>query len=108
MTAHQLTAERLRALAELYQEGQTSDLMDRTLAKLLQHETEQSLDQLNQLQQDLVGFEQQYHLSSDEFYRRFQTGQIGDDMDFVEWASLVQMVENLKKRLQLLQVGEPR
>ena len=108
MTAYQLTAERLRALAELYQEGQTSDLMDRTLAKLLQHEIEQSLDQLNQLQQDLAGFEQQYHLSSDEFYRRFQTGQIGDDMDFVEWASLVQMVENLKKRLQLLQVSESR
>jgi hypothetical protein len=108
MAAYQLTAERLRALAELYQKGQTSDLMDRTLAKLLQHETEQSLDQLHQLQQDLAEFEQQYNLSSEEFYRHFQMGQIGDDMDFVEWASLVQMVENLKKRLQVLQVSEPR
>ena len=86
MTAYQLTAERLRALAELYQKGQTSDLMDRTLAE----------------------FEQQYNLSSEKFYRHFQMGQIGDDMDFVEWASLVQMVENLKKRLQVLQMSEPR
>jgi hypothetical protein len=107
MTAHQPTAEQLRALAELYQEGQTSDLMDRTLAKLLQHEAQQSLDQLRQFQVDLAEFERQYHLSSQEFYQRFQTGQTSDDMDFVEWASLIQMVENLKKRIQILQVGEP-
>jgi hypothetical protein len=29
-------------------------------------------------------------------------GQLGDDMDYVEWASLVQMAENLEKRLRLL------
>jgi hypothetical protein len=54
------------------------------------------------LEADLAEFEQQYNLSSTEFYRQFQAGQIGDDMDYVEWASLVQMAENLKKRLHLL------
>ena len=37
MKANTLTAERLHALAELYQQGQVSDLMDRTLEKLLRH-----------------------------------------------------------------------
>jgi hypothetical protein len=32
---------------------------------------------------------------------------MGDDMDFMEWASLVQMTDNLEKRLQLLQADEP-
>lgn len=41
MKAPTLTAERLHALAELYQQGQASDLMDRTLEKLLRHEAEQ-------------------------------------------------------------------
>ena len=57
---------------------------------------------LNQLQADLAEFEQRYGLSSDAFYRRFQTGQTDDRMDYVEWASLVQMTRNLQKRLHLL------
>ncbi len=95
-------AQRLRALAELYQQGQTSEFMDRTLDKLLAHEAVTCREQLSQLQADLVEFEQQYSLSSTEFYRRFQAGQTDDRMDYVEWASLVQMADNLKQRLGLL------
>jgi hypothetical protein len=102
MKAPTLTAERLHALAELYQQGQASDLMDRTLEKLLRHEAEQCQAQLRQLQADLAEFEQRYHLSSSEFYRQFQAGQTSDDMDYVERASLIQMTDNLAKRLRLL------
>ena len=102
MKTSTLTAERLHALAELYQQGQVSDLMDRTLEKLLHHEAERCQAQLRQLQADLSEFEQKYHLSSTEFYRQFQAGQTSDAMDYVEWASLVQMADNLKKRLRLL------
>jgi len=38
---------------------------------LLRHEAEQCQAQLQQLQADLVEFEQRYHLSSSEFYRQF-------------------------------------
>jgi hypothetical protein len=58
--------------------------------------------QLGQLEADLAEFEQQYGFSSAEFYSRFQTGQTDDRMDYVEWASLVQMRENLKQRLRVL------
>jgi hypothetical protein len=78
--------------------------MDRTLEKLLRHEAEQSQAQLRELRADLAEFEQRYHLPSDEFYRRYQAGDMGDQMDYVEWASLVQMVDNLEKRLDLLWV----
>ena len=40
--------------------------------------------------------------SAAEFYEQFQAGQIGDAMDYVEWASLIQMADNLTKRLRLL------
>lgn len=40
--------------------------------------------------------------SSTEFYQQLQAGQTSDDMDYVEWASLIQMADNLKKRLRLL------
>ena len=61
--------------------------------------------QLGQLQADLAQFEQQHGLSSTEFYRRFQAGQTDDRMDYVEWASLVQMHASLKDRLRLGATG---
>ena len=102
METHTLTAERLHALAELYEQGQASDLMERTLTKLLRHEADECQAQLRQLQADLGEFEQKYQLSSTEFYQQFQAGQTSDDMDYVEWASLIQMADNLEKRLRLL------
>ena len=99
------TAQRLRALAQLYQQGQASALMDRTLDKLLAHEADLCREQLSDIQGDLASFEEQYALCSDGFYSRYQAGQTDDRMDYVEWASLVQMRDNLRERLRTL-VGE--
>jgi hypothetical protein len=95
-------AQRLRVLAQLYQQGQASELMDRTLDKLLAHEADLCREQLGELQQDLAELETRYGLSSNEFYRRYQAGQTDDRMDYVEWASLVQMRDNLHERLRIL------
>ena len=100
-------AQRLHTLAQLYQQGQASALMQRTLDKLLAHEADVCRAQLHQLQADLAEFEQEYGLTSAEFYRRFRAGQTDDRMDYVEWASLVQMHDNLQQRLSLL-VGADR
>ena len=97
-----LTTERLHALAEIYAQGQVSTLTERTLEKLLRHEADACQAQLRQLQADLREFEQKYQRSSAEFYEQFQAGQTSDAMDYVEWASLIQMADNLTKRLRLL------
>lgn len=95
-------AQRLTRLARLYEQGQVSPLMDQTLDKLLAHEAEQARIQLGELETDLAELEQRYGMSSEEFFGRFQAGQTDDRMDFVEWASLVQMAANLRQRLRLL------
>jgi len=100
------TAQRLSTLAILYEQGQASKLMDRTLDKLLAHEAEQSRAQLEVLQADLAEFEGQYSMTSDDFYRRYQAGQTDDRMDFVEWASLVQMATRLRQRMRVLVGGK--
>jgi hypothetical protein len=96
------TAQRLSRLADLYQQGQASELMDRTLDKLMTLEAQQSSEQLSELQADLVELEERYGKSSDEFYGLYQSGRTDDRMDFVEWASLVQMRDNLAQRVRLL------
>jgi hypothetical protein len=50
-------------------------------------------------------FEEKYGLASDEFYRRYQAGETDDQMDYVEWASMVQMARNIEARLELLTTG---
>lgn len=76
--------------------------MDRTLEKLLAHEAEQVRAQLALLAADLATLEQQYGVASAEFFQRYQAGQTDDRMDFVEWASLIRMRDNLLHRLRLL------
>jgi hypothetical protein len=66
-----VTAERLHALAQLYEQGPVSDLMERTLEKLLRQEADAGQAQLRQLQADLAEFEQTYQRSSTEFYQQF-------------------------------------
>ena len=102
VSADNSVAHRLKTLARLYQQGQASEVMDRTLDKLLTYEREQSQAQLRELQVDLAELERRYQMSSADFYRRFRTGQTDDRMDYVEWASLIQMADNLQKRLQVL------
>jgi len=50
----------------------------------------------------LKEFENKYFLNSLDFYTRYKKGAMGDDMDFIEWAATVEMVENAEKRLALL------
>ena len=95
-------AERLEQLAELYRQAPASQMMVRTLEKMLAYEAQTCQEQVHQLQADLVAFEQQYGFSSAEFYQRFQQGQTDDRMDLVEWASLVQMGQNLERRFSIL------
>lgn len=96
------TAQRLTSLAQLYEHGQASPLLDRALAKALSYEASVSRQQLDQLQNDLADLEHRYNLSSDEFYRQYQAGQTDDRMDYTEWAALIQMANNLRERLRLL------
>jgi hypothetical protein len=101
-TASADVARRLGKLAKLYEQGQASPLMASTLDKLIDYETRLSQAQLRELRGDLARFEQQYGMSSIDFYQAYQSGKTDDRMDFVEWASLVQMVQNLERRLDLL------
>lgn len=70
--------------------------------KFSNKEAGQKRSLLEQLQSDLLNFEQQYQLSSVEFYRKYQAGEKDDRLDFVEWASLKQMLDNAQKKLALL------
>jgi hypothetical protein len=67
--------------------------------KLISLEARQCRAELQRLAARLSGYEQQYHITSDEFYRRFRAGELGDDMDLVEWSIFWDMRQMVAQRL---------
>ncbi len=68
-------------------------------SKLTALETRQCRDELQRLAARLSDYERQYERSSAEFYRRFRAGDLGDDMDFVEWSIFWDMRQAAETRL---------
>lgn len=99
-------AIQLEQLAEICRQGHASEIMVRTLEKLFGYERENSRSQLEEIQQDLLAFEREHGMSSEAFYERYQEGKTDDRMDFVEWASLVQMKNRLEKHLSILEPAQ--
>lgn len=92
----------LQKLKRLHETGQISDNMDRALTEALAHEAAETEAAIKRIAPDLQAYETQYGMSSDDFYRQFQAGDLGDRMDFIEWNTLVMMKNDLQQRLDLL------
>jgi hypothetical protein len=58
------------------------------------------VEALSALIRSLVAYEQQYQMSSADFYARYQRGEMGDTEDFVEWAGDYQHYLQLKEELE--------
>lgn len=55
--------------------------------------------QLEQLEQDLAEFERRYGVPSAQFYAEYEAGTRGDAMDLIEWASLIDMADQLREQI---------
>ena len=78
-------------------------VVELAIEKLLKREASR-LDELRQrLLKQKIEFEKRYKLNSEEFYKRYEKGAMGDEMDYVEWSATVDMLAGIEKRLSLLQ-----
>lgn len=93
---------RLAQLIRIYENGQVSELMDRTLDKLFSVERAEAQRDVEELHAHLLKLEERFGIASEEFYARFEAGEMGDDADFIEWASFFDMYQNAKGRLAAL------
>lgn len=58
------------------------------------------LEALLALTRSIAAFEQRHGMPSDAFYAQYQTGALGDERDFVEWAGDYQHYQELKAELE--------
>lgn len=62
--------------------------------------------ELDSLAAHLHAFEQQYHLSSEDFHRKFQAREMGDDADMFEWDAFYLMWLSVQEKLKALQTEQ--
>jgi len=68
-----------------------NDVIDHSLDKLIALERAAAQRELADLQERLQAFEARYQMPSEEPYRRFRAGELGDAMDVVEWSIFYEM-----------------
>jgi len=84
--------------------AQTMPQSDAALIETLQMALEKGspLEDFIQLVRDLTQFELQYQMDSSEFFRRFQQGEMGDQMDYMRWANKYEMYREMKANMEQL------
>ncbi len=58
--------------------------------------------EIARMQQTLNKFEAKYQINSEEFYKKFETGEFGDDKDFIQWSGVYELQLDSKKQLAKL------
>ena len=98
------TLEKIRRLEQYLSVNNAAadSVIGRTLDKLLEREISSTREAKARLESQLRTFEKTYGMTSELFYERFSGGGLGDKTDFIEWASTVEMVQNVERRLGAL------
>ena len=101
------TLEKVRRLeAYLTLNNSTIDpVIESTINKLLVREHNRLLELKIRLTNEISEFEKRYNLNSDAFYQQFETGELGDTMDYIEWAATLEMLTNVERSLNLLEAA---
>jgi len=92
----------LSRLVELYGKKQVSNATAQTINKLIDDEIGQARIHLRETERDLAAYEKKFGMTSEEFFKKYQAGQTDDSMETIEWASLTQMAERIRQRLNFL------
>lgn len=77
---------------------QSGKMLKEELSKSLQNAS--PLDDFIEVVRDLTQFEHQYKLDSTQFFERFQTGEMGDAVDFIRWANKYEIYQEIKAEFE--------
>jgi hypothetical protein len=67
-----------------------------------QRENSEIYAQILDLENRIKQYEDRYRISSEEFYPKFRSGELGDEMDYFEWNVYYEMLLAARKELSLL------
>lgn len=72
------------------------------MIRTLRFKIEEIKQKLNNVYENMLYFEKKYGMKTEEFYRQFVGGKLGDDMDFFEWKASAEIYNELKEEKKVL------
>ncbi len=57
---------------------------------------------IRQAERNLQGFEEKYHLSTQEFFSRYQDDELEETLELAEWVGEYRLLERLKEKAEIL------
>jgi len=93
---------KIRVLEELAKLGADDEVFLQAIDKLTKYKIEGLERDLEEIRNTLVKFEDKYGMSSAKFLSRYESGELGDDMDYLEWSSLLDMHGRIERRLEII------
>jgi len=91
---------------EIFKDACSNDAeIDQVLGKLLDITLSRYQRRLKRYEHDLADFENRYGMDSATFYDRFEAGELGDAMDFFEWAGLYELRQDILEKILRLESG---
>lgn len=94
----QQTLAKVKNLEKFIQRHGDDFVISQTITKMLDYKIQKYDEEINRLNKDLKKFERKYKKESSVFFGDFSKGKFGDNIDFIEWASLYRMRNNLLKK----------
>jgi translation initiation factor 2 alpha subunit (eIF-2alpha) len=95
--------EKVKTLEKLAELGLEDQVIDQTLAKLLDHTIQRHQADLEATEAKLRSLEAQFGMASELFDEKFKGGELGDDEAFFRWNALVTIQRRIAQRLAILQ-----
>jgi predicted mannosyl-3-phosphoglycerate phosphatase (HAD superfamily) len=70
---------------------------------IIRYQIDELKNSIHNIEIDLKELEQKHCLSSEEFYRKFTNGDLGDEEEYILWSGIYEMQSANKKKLTELE-----
>jgi hypothetical protein len=88
--------------AEIKNSGVTKELVRDAVTRTLKSRIEEINQKSNSIYESMKYFEKKYGMKTEEFYKKFVRGELGDEMDFFEWKASSDIFNELAKEKRVL------
>ena len=81
------------------------EAIDRSLNKLIGFQIAKYKNNIDQIRHELDKFEKKFNMASEDFYKKFESGKLGDEGDFFEWCGLYENIILYTNRIKTLEAA---
>ncbi len=73
------------------------------LKDLLESEIKRLNEKVAVLNEEISFYENKYEITTDEFLRKFNSGELGDEEDYFSWYSIYDILSQVKDKIESLE-----